>query len=195
MSADKKNLLVITSNFAPEHSGLAVYTTDFALNVIASKFNVTVLTGMPHYPWWKIPEAYSDIRPGVSSLERVTIHRVNHYIPTKHNAFNRIRYELSFWRSWRKKVSKLQSLDFDLVISFIPTVASGLIAHQFKRQGKMKMLLIAQDLSSLATLESGIPGAPLFYKLTRWLERLIFSQSDAIIVVSEEMKRSVETMF
>ena len=86
MSNSKKHVLVISSNFSPEQTGISVYSTDLALEVLSSEFAVTVLTGLPHYPWWKTPEKYEHLSPGRSILDKFELIRVAHFVPENSGA-------------------------------------------------------------------------------------------------------------
>jgi len=59
-------ILLVTTNFWPEPTGISVYTTDLAESLKAAGHSVSVLTSLPHYPWWKIPIEYAHLTEGVS---------------------------------------------------------------------------------------------------------------------------------
>ncbi len=50
-------MLVIGINYSPEPTGIAPYTTGMAEQLAAPARSVTVLTGVPHYPDWRVPRA------------------------------------------------------------------------------------------------------------------------------------------
>jgi colanic acid biosynthesis glycosyl transferase WcaI len=50
-------LLISSMTFAPDHSGIALYATDFAVYAAEQGHEVTVVTGFSWYPKWeKRPE-------------------------------------------------------------------------------------------------------------------------------------------
>ena len=53
-----KRVLVVGINYSPEPTGIAPYTTGMAEYLAEQGANVTVLTGVPHYPEWRIPDSY-----------------------------------------------------------------------------------------------------------------------------------------
>jgi colanic acid biosynthesis glycosyl transferase WcaI len=55
-----KKITVITANYFPEETAIGLYTTQFTEHLHTNGFNVTVLTGFPYYPKWKIPQDYSN---------------------------------------------------------------------------------------------------------------------------------------
>lgn len=185
------HVLVITSNYKPEESGISVYTTDLVENILSSLFKVTVLTGVPHYPWWKKPDKFRDIVPGRTQEGNVDIRRIFHFIPAKPNMLGRSRFEYSFWRNAKRELRKLNLHEFDLVISVIPLVSAAVIATRVAKRFKMPSILIIQDLVSAATLQSGIPGTKFLNPLVRRIENHLIKSSTRVILVSEEMLHSV----
>ena len=67
MNPSAGRILIITSNFWPEPTGIAVYATDLAENLVSKCYDVTVLTGLPHYPWWKVPAEFSNFGEGLKT--------------------------------------------------------------------------------------------------------------------------------
>src|SRR3972149_5416494 len=51
-------LVILGINYAPESTGTAPYTTGLAEHLAAAGHEVTVVTGMPHYPSWRIAAGY-----------------------------------------------------------------------------------------------------------------------------------------
>ena len=47
-------MLIIGINYRPEPSGIGPYTAGLAEHLAARGDNVTVLTGLPHYPAWRL---------------------------------------------------------------------------------------------------------------------------------------------
>ncbi|HCG00097.1 MAG TPA: glycosyltransferase WbuB, partial [Chloroflexi bacterium] len=50
--------MLIGLNYAPEVVGIGPYTTELAEYLAAAGHEVSVLTGFPYYPHWKIDPAY-----------------------------------------------------------------------------------------------------------------------------------------
>ena len=43
-------VLVSSINFAPDHAGIGVYSTDFPLYLTEQGDEITMITGFPYYP-------------------------------------------------------------------------------------------------------------------------------------------------
>ena len=104
----KLKILIITTNYWPEPSGSAPYATDLIKILNEKVYDVTVLTGLPHYPWWRIPDEFLKYGPGVTNYDGVIVTRVRHYIPRRVNIFSRMLYELSFIFSFARQFKYLQ---------------------------------------------------------------------------------------
>jgi glycosyltransferase involved in cell wall biosynthesis len=194
MEKEEKRVLLISSNFSPEESGIAVYSSDLAYKVLSPEFNVTVLTGLPHYPWWTIPECFAHLTAGRSMVNKLDLIRVNHVVPANSGAVGRARLEYSFWANGSKVLNDLDADDFDLVLAIMPTVASGLLARKFAKVTNIPGIIIFQDVTSLGTLQSGMPGAPFLYKIAKFLEILASRWATKLVVVSEQMEKVVSEL-
>jgi colanic acid biosynthesis glycosyl transferase WcaI len=187
MDQPRKNILLITSNFSPEESGIAVYSSDITYHALKETSEVTVLTTLPHYPWWGIPKKFEHISPGRSKIDGVEIFRFSPFIPKKSSALGRARFEFSFWRHGKKTLKKMDLRKFDLVVAIMPTVSSGLLARKVYRKLRIPGIVIFQDISSLGALQSGIPGGKLLYRIAKHLEIWASKWASRIVVVSEAM--------
>ena len=47
-------VLIIGINYRPELTGIGPYTADLAEHLASRGDRVTVITGLPHYPGWRI---------------------------------------------------------------------------------------------------------------------------------------------
>ena len=121
-------VLLVTTNYWPEPTGISVYTTDLAVSLHEAGHSVSVLTSLPHYPWWRIPEEFKHMGPGQSENGGVRVIRARHIVPSTMNVVQRIRFEFSLWFNLLKVSKKFGAEEFDLVIACIPTVAAGLVA-------------------------------------------------------------------
>jgi len=192
MSKPMKKLLLICSNYWPEIAGIGLYSTDLAENAFSQFFEVTVLTGLPHYPWWKIPDVHKDKGPGIYQRNGVEVLRVGHAVPKSSGIFGRARLEFSFWRSARRAIRKIRPRGFDLVVAIMPTVASGLVARDFARRQGIAFQIVFQDISSVGAKQSGMPAAKWLANIPRILEKRAVRGAKAIAIVSPAMLQQVK---
>ena len=181
-------VLLVTTNYWPEPTGIAVYTTDLAESLQKDCFEVSVLTSLPHYPWWKIPSEFAHLTEGVAQHESVEVIRAKHLIPPKMNALVRIRFESSLWWNLRRVSKEFKSGEFDLVLACIPTVAAGIVGMRIAKKMGIPFGLIVQDLSGAGAKQSGLRGGALISKVAHAVEGSALKAANGLVVVSPAMR-------
>jgi colanic acid biosynthesis glycosyl transferase WcaI len=181
-------VLLVTTNYWPEPTGISVYTTDLAENLKAQGNQVFVLTSLPHYPWWKVPLEFSHLGEGVRSHNGIEVIRAKHLVPPKMNALLRIRFEISLWWNLRRVSEKLMGKEFDVVIASMPTVAAGIVGKRIAKRLDVPFGLIVQDLSGAGAKQSGLRGGVLISKIAHAVEGRALHAADGLVVVSPAMK-------
>ena len=181
-------VLLVTTNYWPEPTGIAVYTTDLAEMLQAQGHRVTVLTSLPHYPWWKVPAEFAYLGEGTGTHNMVSITRGKHLVPPKMNALLRMRFESSLWWNLRRVSKSILSNDFDLVIACIPTVAAGIVGKRIAKELGIPFGLIVQDLSGAGAKQSGLRGGAVISKIAHFVEGKALHGANALVVVSPAMR-------
>jgi glycosyltransferase involved in cell wall biosynthesis len=181
-------VLLVTTNFWPEPTGISVYTTDLAENLESKDHKVFVLTSLPHYPWWKVPVEFLHLGEGVTSHNGVQVIRAKHLVPPKMNAVFRMRFEISLWWNLRRVSKKLMEKKFDVVIACMPTVAAGIVGKKISKRLDVPFGLIVQDLSGAGAKQSGLRGGALISKIAHAVEGRALHAADSLVVVSSAMK-------
>ena len=181
-------ILLVTTNYWPEPTGIAVYTTDLAESLQVKGHQISVLTSLPHYPWWKVPEDFAHLGEGPGLHNGVSIIRAKHLVPAEMNVMLRIRFETSLWWNLRRVSKTILEYDFDLVIACIPTVAAGLVGNRIARKLKIPFGLIVQDLSGIGAKQSGLRGGAAISIVAQAVESRVLRGADSLVVVSPVMR-------
>ena len=181
-------VLLVTTNYWPEPTGISVYTTDLAESLNEAGHSVSVLTSLPHYPWWKIPSEYAHLTEGISEQNSIKVIRAKHLIPPKMNALIRIRFESSLWWNLRRVSKEFKSGEFDLVLACIPTVAAGIVGKRIAKKLSLPFGLIVQDLSGAGAKQSGLRGGALISKVAHAVEGSALKAANGLVVVSPAMR-------
>lgn len=181
-------VLLITTNYWPEPTGIAIYTTDIAESLTAQGDQVTVLTSLPHYPWWRVPSEFAHLGEGTETLNGVSIIRAKHLVPPKMNALLRMRFETSLWWNLRRVSKQMVGNNFDLVIACIPTVAAGIVGKSIANKLGAPFGLIVQDLSGAGAKQSGLRGGAVISKIAHVVEGSALHGADSLVVVSPAMR-------
>lgn len=181
--------LLVTTNYRPEPTGIALYTTDLAEKLNQSGISCEVLTSLPHYPWWEVPAEYADQIEGIHTLGGVKVQRARHFIPRNFNAISRARFEFSLFRNLHRVGNKIT--ECDSIVACIPTVAALYVALSLKKRTGVPLGVIVQDLSGKGASQSGQRGGSLVARIAEWIEVRAIKRADSVVVVSESMRAAL----
>lgn len=174
-------ILIVGINYAPEHSGIAPYTTEAAEHFAGQGHAVEVLTGMLHYPSWTVPEALRRRRVKVEVRNGVRVTRLRHYVPRRQTALRRAWYEISFGlHVWFHGVAGA-----DVVIGIVPSLLGAYAASRLARRHNAAFGLWIQDLMGVAAGQSGIGGGASVVGVTTRIEKTVLRKAKAIAIVSQ----------
>lgn len=181
--------LLVTTNYSPEPTGIALYTSNLAEMLCASQVDCRVLTSLPHYPWWRVPEEFADQVEGVQLINGVPVFRANHLIPSSFSAASRVKFEWSLYKNLKRVSKNIENSD--LLLACIPTVAALYVALAIKKRSEVPLGVIVQDLSGKGASQSGQTGGSLVSKIAEWIEVRAIKKADAVAVVSESMRTAL----
>lgn len=165
----------------PEESGNAPYATDLAEHLVSQGHEVTVLCGMPHYPQWRIQDAYSGRFRMEEERTGVRIVRRWHFVPGRQSAVRRAAYEASFLMTASPFRQRPRP---DAVVGIAPSVTSGVLARVMATRANAAYGVIIQDLVGAAALQTGIPGGSKVAALARRAERWMTAEAAFVAPVT-----------
>ncbi|MFC5412533.1 glycosyltransferase family 4 protein [Larkinella bovis] len=178
-------VLVSSMTFAPDHSGISLYATDFATYASEQGHDVTVVTGFSWYPTWtKRPEDKrklfrTDFYKGIKVLRGYL------YVPEKVTSITRILQEISFlifvflnfFRAGKQ----------DVIVLFTTPINLGLIGVFFQKFWKAKLIINVQDLQLDAAQSLGMIGKSPLFKVMDKAERYSYRKADMVTSISTAM--------
>lgn len=178
-------ILVTSLFFHPDHSGIALYSSDFALYAAEKGHDVTVITGFPFYPNWK--KRLGDRRRLFRTERRngIVIKRGYLYVPSKPTTFKRIIQEFTFILF--VAINFLRTGKQDVVVAFTTPISLGFVSGLLKRLFKHRLVINVQDLQldAAASLEMVRTGAVT--RVLSSLEKRSYDQSDLVASISQGM--------
>lgn len=152
------SVLVFAMNYHPEPTGSAPYMTRLARH-LARTHAVTVVTGHPHYPSWRVQHAASERTANPRVL------RYRHFVPRRPTAVGRALYELSWLSSAAR--SMVKGRRYDVILSAIPTLSAGMLGLLAGRRHRSPVGLVFHDLIGPGASQSGVTSARTARSLAR----------------------------
>jgi glycosyltransferase involved in cell wall biosynthesis len=150
---------------------------------------VTVITGVPHYPEWRVADSHRGMLATKERRNGVDVIRLRHVVPREMTALRRAAYEATFLTH-----AALRGLTQrpDLVLASTPAVGGALAAASVSRRVGAPLTIIVQDLTALATQQSGIKGGGRLKAVTARLEGAALRAATSVAVVSESFVPAVQ---
>lgn len=184
-----QHILIAGINYAPEETGIAPYTTALAEHLAARGCRVTALTGMPHYPQWRIDAGYAGRTRMRETIGGVDVRRFRHFVPGEQSAWQRGLYEGTFLAHGLALAGVRRP---DVVIGIVPSLSGGFLAAAAARRFGAPLGLLFQDLMGQAANQSGMPGADRVANVTRRAEGWLARQASGIAVIAQGFRPYLE---
>ena len=113
-------VLIIGINYRPEPSGIGPYTAGLAEHLAARGDEVTVITGLPSYPGWRLMPGTPRRLLATEHLDGVTVIRAANYVPASQTAAKRALYEGTFGLTGL--IASLRLSRPDAILGVIPSL-------------------------------------------------------------------------
>jgi glycosyltransferase involved in cell wall biosynthesis len=177
-----RRLLVVSTNYAPELTGIGPYATQLAEHWAASGAETHVLTGMPHYPSWRTDAEYRGFWRTAESRAGVLVHRRRHYVPPRQTALRRGAFEATVLAHG---LLAPPGSPPDVVVSQMPSLAGGVIGARLARRHRVPYIPVVQDLMGAAAAQSGIRGGGRAAAVAARAERYALRSASLVGVIHE----------
>ena len=190
-----KKITIITANYFPEDTAIGLYTTQFSEYLNNNDFEVTVLTGFPYYPKWKISENYCDKPSFYNEMyQGIKIIRFKQFVPKNVTFSSRILMILSFNFGLFINLFKLKKSD--LVICIVPFTTNCFFGKLYSKITGAKFWVHFQDFEFDLFIDSGIGSKKsfltnLFFKILSKSEKFILNSADVVSTISNSMLNKI----
>lgn len=182
-------ILVLSINYWPDETGIAAFNT-WRCEYLASRgHQVTICTGLPYYPEWRVPENYRrklfqrEVRNGVEIL------RSWMFVPQEVNTKKRILHEASFLSS--SFVRALATKQPDLIFVVSPPLGLALTAVTLSRLWRVPFVFDVEDLQPDAAVELGMMNGQSFIRVLYGIEHLAYEKAALISTITEGMRQRI----
>jgi colanic acid biosynthesis glycosyl transferase WcaI len=190
-SADRMRLLLFGSFYEPEQTGIAPYTTGLAAYLAGQGHHVTVMTGMPSYPQWRVYPDYRGRLHHRELLGGVDVRRVRNYVPRRQTTMHRALYEASFLLGG---LTALRLPRPDAVLGVLPALSMGMITRLAAHHFGSPYGLLFQDLTGQAASQSGVVGARRAAGVICGIEGWVARKAGAIGIIADGFRPYVESL-
>jgi colanic acid biosynthesis glycosyl transferase WcaI len=179
-------VLFVTQYYRPELIGSAPFSSDIAEWLADNGREVTVLTGLPHYP---AAEVFPEYRRGRSTREMfngVAVERLGAWIPKRRSAAFRMLGEAWFLMNGAFALATGRIARHAVVLSLCPSILSVALGAMARlRHGRS--VAIVHDIQSGLASGLGMVGGGGLARLMRICERMVLNRADLVVVLSVEM--------
>ncbi|WP_044637565.1 WcaI family glycosyltransferase [Siansivirga zeaxanthinifaciens] len=188
-----KRISIIGINYYPEDSAIGLYTTQKAEYLVNKGFDVTVITGFPYYPQWKISEEYKS-KPYLLKevINGVKVLRSKQYVPSNPTFSKRIIHLISF--TFGNFINLFKLSKPHVVIAIVPFTTSALLGWFLKIRYNSKLWIHIQDFEFDAAIDSGLlkGNSIRIFKILMGLEKKILSKADVVSTISHGMMNKLK---
>ncbi len=181
-------IVLISPNYYPEDTGIGLYTTQKSEYLVSKGFNVTVITGFPYYPQWKIRDDYQNKSYLVKeNINGVNVLRSKQYVPKTPTFSKRILHLISF--TFGNFINLFRLSKPDIVISIIPFTTSALLGWFLKLRYKSKLWIHIQDFEFDAAIDSGLLSGnkKVIINSLLWVEKKVLKKANVVSTISYGM--------
>jgi colanic acid biosynthesis glycosyl transferase WcaI len=177
-------ILVLGTNYAPEKTAIAPFTTGLCEHLAEEGHDVTVVTAFPYFPEWRVHEGYRGHLYKTELIKKVRVRRVWHFVPSRaSNLFQRLAHDLTF--TFSSFLAGLFTRDFNFVYCSFPPPTLALAAYLLANLHRKPYLIKLADLASDAALATGILREGFVIRLARALEGFVYRKADVVVCLCQ----------
>jgi len=177
-------ILIIGINYRPEMAGIGPYTAGLAEHLRDSGYDVSVVSGLPHYPDWRLTSSAPRQLIATEEIAGIRVTRAAHYVPSRQTAVGRLMYEGTFLLT-SLLAATLRQPRPAVILGIVPALTGGIVARMAATRHGVPYGILFQDLMGPAGRESGIEGGRTVARLASAAERWAAQAASAVGVISE----------
>lgn len=176
-------------NYAPEVTGIAPYTTEWAEWLVARGHSVRVVSTFPYYPEWRKSPGDARKWRRREVVRGVEVVRCWHYVPRRPSAVRRMVHEASFVAASADVVLRSRP---DRVVVVLPPLALAAAARVLCRLKGTPYEIHVQDLQPDAAVALGMLNPGAFTRLLYWVESFGYRGAVRVSSIVPAMVRRIE---
>jgi colanic acid biosynthesis glycosyl transferase WcaI len=182
-------ILFLGINYWPEETGIAVFSTGRAEYLAARGHSVTVCTGFPYYPQWRVADEYKGRLIAHEERHGVRILRSYLFVPQRVTSFRRVLHEATFLASSLLRALGERRPELLLVTS--PPLLSALSAKILCTLWQIPYVFHVADLQPDTAADLGMLSAGRLLKVLYAVERMAYQSAALISTLTESMRARI----
>ncbi len=177
-------ILVLGTNYAPEKTAVAPFTTGLCEHLAGEGHDVTVIMTFPYYPEWRVFEGYRGRAYQRECINKVNLRRVWHFVPRRtSNLLHRLAHDFSF--TLTAFLAGLFTGGCDVIYCICPPPTLALAAYALaKIRGKPYFIKLT-DLASDAALATGILKSGAAVRIARAVEGFVYRKANKVVCLCQ----------
>lgn len=181
------NVLVVCPHFRPDVAPTGEVMTSIVEHLAARGHRLHVLTALPWYRNHRIDDDWRGSWSRTETTEWGAITRLHPFPTDKSNIPARAAAFGGFTALAALSGMKPQFRP-DVVLAMSPPLVIGMAGVALARRWHVPLVFNIQDVFPDVAIEVGAITGPRVIKAARWLERTLYRQSDAVTVLSEDLR-------
>jgi colanic acid biosynthesis glycosyl transferase WcaI len=181
-------ILFATINYWPEKTGIAPVVTWRAEALAARGHQVTVATGFPYYPEWRVAAPYRGRLAQREERNGVEVLRSWLWVPKKVTSARRVLFEGSFLATSALRAWAAPRPDLLVIVS--PPLGLGMTAIALSRWWGVPYIFDVMDLQPDAAADLGMMPAPAL-KLLYWLESAAYRHAALVTTLTGGIQKRI----
>jgi colanic acid biosynthesis glycosyl transferase WcaI len=183
------HILLVTQYFKPESIGAPIWIHQLAMDLLGMGHRVTVLTGFPNYPERVIFEGYRGKIFLRERIDGVDVIRTYIYASPDEALWSRALNFGSFCVS--AALGGLAAPRPDVIYCIMPPLPLGLSAEFLGLIKRAPVVVNIQDIYPDIGIALGLLRNRLAIRFFQWMERFIYYQAAAVVVISDGFKENL----
>jgi len=182
-------ILVLGINYWPDEFGIAPFSTGRCEYLASRGHEVTICTGFPYYPRWRIPDEYRGRIVEREERNGVTILRSWLYVPLRVTSAKRVLHEGSFIAMSLLRALGLRKPDVLFVVS--PPLGLSVPARMLSRLWRIPYVFHVADMQPDAAVDLGMLKHGKLVRLLHRLERLAYRKAALVSTLTAAMQERI----
>ena len=180
-------VLVVCPHFSPDVAPTGEVMTSIVTELAARGHRVRVITALPWYRHHRIESGWAHRLSQVEQTEWGSIERLHPFPTDKSNLVARAAAFGGFTvlATWRAILGRDRP---DVVLAMSPPLLLGIAGWLAARRWRVPFVFNIQDVFPDVAVEVGAISNPTVIKAAHWLERFLYLRSDAVTVLSEDLR-------